>query len=448
VSRPRPAARRARRGARAPLVALAALLVAAVVAGLLVRGGGDAGRAPGVPVPPGAEGRSARPFADPYAWTPARSGAFARRAAAGTSHVLYALSPGGAAASAARTARWRADVERVARAARVDPDRLEALVLLESAGRPDAVTPAGVDGAAGLVQILPETATDLLGLTVDTSRSGRDSARIARARATGRAGRVRALERRRAAEDERFDPRKALAGAGRYLALAERRFGREDLAFVSYHMGIGNLEGVLSAYGAGRVPYARLYFDSTPTRHAAAWRRLAAFGDDSSNYVWKLGAAEAIMARFRRDPARLDTLARLQTAAPDARFVLHPPGERVAAPEAVRPLPAWTGLSRPRPLRLQPTALALALYAGAQVRAQVGGGTLQLAGAGPGGWTFDVARRYASPAQAQAFQFALDRLAVLDVIAWSRAGRRIRITVSRDARSLLPLLQRLPPGTR
>src|SRR5437763_1069653 len=74
---------------------------------------------------------------------------------------------------------------------------------------------------------------------------------------------------------ERFDPAKALAATGRYLALARRRLGRQDLAFVSYHMGIGNLESVLRAYGRGRVPYAQLYFDSTPLRHAAAYRRLA-----------------------------------------------------------------------------------------------------------------------------------------------------------------------------
>jgi soluble lytic murein transglycosylase-like protein len=45
-------------------------------------------------------------------------------------------------------------------------------------------------------------------------------------------------------------PTRALEGAVRYLVTAERRFGRDDLAVVSYHMGIGNLEGVLRAYAA------------------------------------------------------------------------------------------------------------------------------------------------------------------------------------------------------
>ena len=411
-----------------------------MILGLLDRARGDKRPAPPVP---GAMGLGASDvFRDPYAWTPERSAAFSRRAAAGTSRLLYVFSPGGVRASAARTARWRGAVHRAAREAGVDPDRLEALVLLESAGRPDTLAPAGIEGAAGLTQILAQTASGLLGLRVDTAASRRDTARIARARAAGRLERVRALERRRAVEDERFDPRKALEAAGRYLAMAEARFGREDLAFVSYHMGMGNLEGVLAAYG-DRVPYAQLYFDSTPRRHAAAHRRLSAFGDDSANYFWKLGAAEEIMRLFRARPARLDLLARLHGAAPDARYVLHPPGERPPAALPVPVLPPATGLRRTRALALQPAALALALYVGAQVRALGGPGRLALVGAGGSGWAFDVARTYASRRQAQAFQFALDRLAVLHVIAWSREGGRIRVTVARDARVLGPLLGRL-----
>ena len=53
--------------------------------------------------------------------------------------------------------------------------------------------------------------------------------------------------------------------------LARDRFEREDMAFVSYHMGMGNLESVLRAYGADAAPYTQVYFDSTPVRHAAAY---------------------------------------------------------------------------------------------------------------------------------------------------------------------------------
>ena len=85
------------------------------------------------------------PFADPYAWDPERADEFARRAAAGNSHLLYALSPGGAVASAERTARWRPLVERAAEQAGVDADTLEGLVFLESAGRADARAPGGLE---------------------------------------------------------------------------------------------------------------------------------------------------------------------------------------------------------------------------------------------------------------------------------------------------------------
>ena len=53
------------------------------------------------------------------------------------------------------------------------------------------------------------------------------------------------LERQRAQIDDRFVPRKALAATVRYLQIAERHFGRLDLAVESYHMGIGNLQDVL-----------------------------------------------------------------------------------------------------------------------------------------------------------------------------------------------------------
>ena len=58
------------------------------------------------------------------------------------------------------------------------------------------------------------------------------------------------------------------------------------------------------------------------------------------------------------------------------------------------------------------------------------------------GWTFDVLRRYESRAHAQAFQFMLDRLTALDVIAWVREPAAIHITVGPRAKDLLPLLER------
>ena len=62
------------------------------------------------------------------------------------------------------------------------------------------------------------------------------------------------------------------------------------------------------------------------------------------------------------------------------------------------------------------------------------------------GWAFDIERRYVSREQALAFQFVLDRLQVLGAIAWAREPNAIHVTVSHDARVLLPLLDRLQPS--
>ena len=468
--------------ARAALPAVVLVLVAAGLVAMFAARGGS----PKPPTVPG--GR----LPDPYAWTPAREVALVAEAAHGTGHLLFTLSPGGAEASAARTARWHGLVAGAARQAGVEPNLLEGLVFLESAGRADAVTPAGIDGAVGLTQILPETARDLLHMHVDVAASKRLTRRIAGARTRRR---VAALERRRAQADQRFDPRASLAGTSRYLSLARQRFGRQDLAFVSYHMGIGNLESVLRDYGAGNVSYARVYFDSTPARHAAAWRRLATFGDDSSNYLWKVMAARDVMALWRRDRAGLRRLAALQTAGDSAEHVLRPPattprmtdedalksafddGRLVAFPAGpahtgLRPMPSLAAAARragvdPELFRgLRPEALALALYLGAQVRALSGTAPLDVSAAARDaqapaagdeslgsaamhdtGYAFDVRRRYRSPRQAQAFQFALDRLQVLNVIAWSRVGGSIHVTVGAGARPLLPLLDRIGHGT-
>jgi len=278
-------------------VALVAVVLAAcAVIALVVRPiASDDDKVPSIPTPPGAKNGSA--VADPYAWTPKRSAALSARAADGTAHLLYTRSPGGVAITVERVARFRKPVERAAKAAGVSADRLEALVFLESAGRPDAQAPGGVASATGLTQILAETATGLLGMKVDQAKSASYTRRLDKALREGNLSRAAALNRARRRVDDRFDPAKALGGTARYLKLARQRFGREDLAFVSYHMGMGNLENVLEAFGSGRRSYAELYFDSTPLRHPKAYAKLASFGDDSSNYYWKLSAAKNFMQK-------------------------------------------------------------------------------------------------------------------------------------------------------
>jgi hypothetical protein len=56
------------------------------------------------------------------------------------------------------------------------------------------------------------------------------------------------------------------------------------------------------------------------------------------------------------------------------------------------------------------------------------------------GYAFDVLRTYRSRAQASAFQFWLDRLQALNLIAWVREPHASHVTVSAQARPLVPLL--------
>src|ERR687883_1909694 len=86
------------------VLALTAVLAVGVVAGFLLSRGGDEGLAPG-----------RGPGSDPLAYRPGAEAMLESRAAAGLSHVLYAKSPGGAIATAARVARFRPLVGAAAR---------------------------------------------------------------------------------------------------------------------------------------------------------------------------------------------------------------------------------------------------------------------------------------------------------------------------------------------
>jgi hypothetical protein len=350
------------------------------------------------------------------------------------------------------------------------------------------------EGAVGLTQILAETGQNLLGMHVDVAKSRRYTRRIRRALVRGHLLKVQQLRAARAKVDQRFDPQLSLLATARYLTMAKARFKREDMAFVSYHMGMGNLQNVLRAYGQDDVSYTQLYFDSTPARHAAAYAKLASFGDDSSNYWWKLGAAKEIMRLSRDDAGELARLEAAQMAKNSAEEVLHPPGStaRFTTPERLKQ--AWadeqivafpqnervTGLrvdahmgelGAPPTLYqgLRPEALATALYIGAEVRAISKRSPLIVTSTvrddayqrrlvarnreatrnyslHTTGWAFDIARRYRSKAHALAFQFVLDRLQVLDAIAWVREPGAIHVTAAPEGKALLPLLKRVQPG--
>jgi hypothetical protein len=430
------------------------------------------------------------PERDPFAYESGREPEFEARAAAGHSHVVYAKSPGGVAATARRVERYRDVVEEVAEDAGVDADVLEAMVFLESAGRPEVAASDDLEGAVGLTQILAGTGETLLGMRVDVGASERLTRRIRRVEERGEDARARRLRARRRAADERFDPLKSLEATGRYLTIALDRFGREDLAVVSYHMGIGNLEEVLAAYGEEDASYARVFFDATPDTHPRTYRLLSALGDDSSTYLWRVYASREVMRLYREDPGELARLARLSTAKASAEEVLHARAETEVFEDSgdledayedgrLRPFPsrpAKLGL-RPHPQMgelasrldvdpalyrgLRPEALALAVYLAAGVR-KVADTRAPLTVTSTvrdlhyqrlltrdnpfatrayslhtTGFSFDVRRRYASSGQAAAFQFMLDRLQALNLIAWVREPGAIHVTVSSEARKLL-----------
>src|SRR4051794_34145893 len=205
--RSRHAALRSRR--RLAAMVAAALLIGVAIGLWLAHGSGQTRLAP-------ARG----PTGDPLAWRPGEDATFAARAAAGEAQVLYAKSPGGAVASARRVAGWRPLVEAAARRHGVAPDDLEALVLLESAGRPEVCASNDLSGACGLTQILAGTATDLLGMHVDLTASKRLTKRLIRAERRGKTAAANRLRARRRAVDQRFVPGRAIDAAGRYLQIA------------------------------------------------------------------------------------------------------------------------------------------------------------------------------------------------------------------------------------
>jgi hypothetical protein len=492
--------RRLGEGARAALGFAAVLLAAAAIAVpvTLLVGGSDPPEVPTEEVV--AAGRDPGGEADPFAWSQGRRSNLESRAAAAFSHVLYTESPGGVIASARRTARWRNEIETAVGSTGIDPGLLEAMVFLESAGRPEVIAGSDVEAAAGLTQILASTGTALLGMEIDIARSRMLTRKMARASRRGDEREYRALSRERAAVDERFDPEEALAGAVRYLAIGRERFGRDDLAIVSYHMGIGNLEDVVRAYSPSEAPareivesedlsYAQLYFDSSPVRNAEAWSILSEFADDSATYLWRVLAAQEVMRLYREDRDQLAELSELHLAKATQEEVFHPAGETevyeepgdvedareegelVALPED--PSLGFRVAEQMGELApeidqvpelyaaLRPEALATLIYLSSQVR-ETGDATRPLrvtstvrdleyqellVGENPEatsayslhtpGWSFDILRDYEDRDQGRAFQFALDRLKALNVLDYAYEPAAIHITVSQAAAPLV-----------
>jgi hypothetical protein len=457
-----------------------ALVVVALVA--ILSGGGSKKLVPG--------GGSADGTYDPLAYDSGRRAQFEQQAAAGLSHVLYAKSPGGAIATAQRVAAFRPLIQQAATRARWDPNLLEGIVFVESAGDPNVIAGTDPANASGLTQILAQTGQSLLGMKIDLAKSRALTQQIRKAQK--RHKNLKKLEAARANIDPRFDPAQALAATIRYLDFARGKLGRDDLSVVSYHMGVGNLQSVEAAYGKKQAPYGEYYFDSTPLVHPASSKLLARFGDDSSNYYWKVLAAEQIMRLYRTNPAELRRLAMLHGHKTTAEEVLHPSGstpvfadsgalKQAESSGALKPLPSdpkkygfaidpGMGSYAPRLGQnpgiyryLRPDALAMLTYIAAGVR-EIGGSKQPLlvtstvrdqpyqralGSSNPEathayslhttGYAFDIERSYATPAQALAFQFMLDRLTALNLIAWAREPQAIHVAVASTGRKLVSL---------
>jgi hypothetical protein len=242
-----------------------------------------------------------------------------------------------------------------------------------------------------------------------------------------------------------------------------------------------------------KLTYAQLYFDSTPFHNKGAYGLLGTLGDNSDTYYWRVLAARDIMSLYRHHPRELSRLNQLQNAYRSGEAILHPPGSTevfggpaalsrarsrgvlLAVPNkpgehhfAVDPAVAAQArqFSRAPGLysALRPEALAALYYVADRVHAvsaekaplmvattardsSYQAALVRRGLAGPPGYSlyttgysFDIDRRYATPKQAQAFQAVLNRLQALDVIAWGRKPDVIQITVSNEAKRLIPLL--------
>jgi hypothetical protein len=416
------------------------------------------------------------------------SAALGASAARGLDRGFFVSNPGGVFATAARVAQWRPLVQRAARRSHVDASVLEAMVFVESSGRAAAVN----GSAAGLTQLPARVAKRRLHLHVNVRRSRALTRRIDRAEARGAFTTARQLSRWRARYDVRFAPAKSLRGTARYLQLARRALGRDDLAVAAYHLGIGRLETVVRSYGVEAAPaYAQLYFGSAPDRHRRAWRLLATGGD----YYWKVLAAKRVMRLYRHAGAALAFEQRQQGRKNSAEEVLHPAHRtsRFTTPRAIarawrhhvlRAIPRDArrthiaiarslgeeahklGRSRRLYRGLRPATLDVLLYIGRRVHEisgsrkpliltsalrdnryqrvlmRVNANAARTYSMHTTGYAFDIARAYSSSRQAVAFQFVLDRLVSANAIAYIREGAAIHVAVASDASRKLTLIAR------
>jgi hypothetical protein len=391
---------------------------------------------------------------------------------------LFVSGPG-AVETAAQVAAWRPLVNRAARGTSVDPNLLEAMVFIESGGSSSVIAGHDPSSPVGLTQLSRVQATDLH-MSFHLGASRRLTRMIWTAFREGRTTKVARLEARRRVRDARFAPLASLRGTVRYLDKASHELGRMDLAVASYHLGIPNLAHATAGLP---VPFATLYFGSAPDRNVNMWRRLNAHGTVAYDYYWKVLAAERVMRLYRHDRGALAYESKLQSKKNSSEEVMHPRSstprfhsprdlvrawkkhELLAIPRnasvthiAIGPYFAQMAHRLGRSQRLyralRPEARDVLLYIGSRVQQlsharrpliltsavrddvyqrvlmHVNVNAARTYSIHTTGYAFDIARTYSSKRQAAAFQYVLDRLAALHMIAYIREATAMHIAVA------------------
>jgi hypothetical protein len=231
------------------------------------------------------------------------------------------------------------------------------------------------------------------------------------------------------------------------------------------------------------VSYASLYFGSAPDRNNGIWRRLNREGDVARDYYWRVLAAQRVLRLYRHNRAGLIYEDLLQARKNSSEEVMHP---RPMTPRFHRPrdlVRAWKlhqlvgiprdartthiaisgtfgqmaprlGRSKGLYLGLRPPARDVLLFIGQRVHelsrsrrpliltsgvrddvyqqrlTHVNANAARSYSLHTAGYAFDIARSYSSRRQAAAFQFVLERLEALHVIAYIREAGAIHIAVA------------------
>ncbi len=223
-------------------------------------------------------------------------------------------------------------------------------MFLESAGRPTVMADGTPASATGLMQIIPSTATALLGMNVDLARSLEINRELPRAQrravisrtgeeATGSAARgatrycasarswtSASTRRSRSTARCATCSRRAAASGGRTSRSPRTTWESATCdtvirTYVSPRPAPRSTRRTVERYG---LSWPQLYYDSSPTRNPRTWKLLTDLGDESRHYLFKVLASREILRLAREDPDELERQIALQTAKASAEEVLRP----------------------------------------------------------------------------------------------------------------------------